>query len=137
LLARASTSITQSDLEFGCFLCGEEARYLLRHRWRESGTRPVDQNVFAGDGLIGHGFVYLLKSGRHYKLGRTNSVGRREYELAIQLPERAERVHAIKTDDPAGIEGYWHGRFAERRRNGEWFELSRADLRAFQRRKYM
>ena len=41
------------------------------------------------------GFVYLLESGRHYKIGRTASVGRREYELAIQLPERATVVHEI------------------------------------------
>jgi len=35
------------------------------------------------------GFVYLIKSGRHYKIGRSNSAGRREYELAIQLPDKA------------------------------------------------
>lgn len=34
------------------------------------------------------GSVYLLKSGRYYKVGRSNAVGRRERELAIQLPER-------------------------------------------------
>jgi len=83
------------------------------------------------------GFVYLMKSGRFFKIGRTNSAGRREYELAIQLPERASMVHKIKTDDPVGIEEYWHKRFADRRRNGEWFQLSAADVCAFRRRRFM
>jgi hypothetical protein len=83
------------------------------------------------------GYVYPLKSGRFYKVGRTNAVGRRERELAIQLPEKARVVHSIKTDDPAGIEEYWHRRFEPRRRNGEWFELTASDLAAFRRRKFM
>lgn len=83
------------------------------------------------------GYVYLLRSGRYYKVGHTNSVGRRERELVIQLPERANVVHAIKTDDPVGIESYWHCRFEARRKNGEWFELGAADLAAFKRRKFM
>jgi hypothetical protein len=64
------------------------------------------------------GFVYLMKSGRFYKVGRSNSAGRREYELAIQLPERATKIHEIRTDDPVGIEEYWHKRFESRRKNG-------------------
>ena len=83
------------------------------------------------------GYVYLMKAGRFYKIGRTNSMGRREYELSIQLPERAKVAHLIKTDDPAGIEEYWHRRFHERRKNGEWFELSAQDVAAFRRRKFM
>jgi hypothetical protein len=83
------------------------------------------------------GFIYLLRSGKFYKIGRTNAVGRRERELAIQLPEKCSVVHSIKTDDPAGIEDYWHRRFESRRMNGEWFQLSAEDVAAFRRRKFM
>ncbi len=83
------------------------------------------------------GFVYLLKSGRFYKIGKTNAAGRRERELAIQLPEKAATAHVIKTDDPTGIEAYWHKRFEAKRRHGEWFELDRADVLVFKRRKFM
>ncbi len=81
------------------------------------------------------GFVYLLRHGsrRQYKIGRTNNPLRREGEVGVELPEKLEPIHVIKTDDPAGIEAYWHRRFAEKRLKNEWFALNAEDVRAFRR----
>jgi Meiotically up-regulated gene 113 len=77
--------------------------------------------------------VYLMKSGKHYKIGRTNSVGRRRSELAIKIPVPPTTVHSVETDDPIGVEAYWHKRFADKRGEGEWFVLSQEDIKAFKR----
>ena len=78
-------------------------------------------------------FVYLMKSGKHYKIGRTNSLGRRGSELSIKIPVPPTTIHSIETDDPVGVEAYWHRRFGGRRGEGEWFSLSPDDVAAFKR----
>lgn len=83
------------------------------------------------------GWVYLLKSGDTFKLGCSENLEKRVKQINVALPEAATLHHAIQTDDPFGIEAYWHARFAARRLNGEWFKLSKQDLAAFRRRKFM
>lgn len=79
------------------------------------------------------GEVYLFKSGRYYKIGKTIDPVRRGAELRIQLPEKITLIHSIKTDDPYGVEAYWHKRFESKCKNSEWFDLAPRDLKAFKR----
>jgi len=97
----------------------------------EKSNKDEDSNYSDGSQTIGE--VYLFKSGRYYKIGKTNDTVRRGSELRIQLPETCHLIHSIKTDDSSGIEAYWHKRFETKRKNGEWFDLTTTDVKVFKR----
>lgn len=97
---------------------------------------PPPKAAAAKPTRLDHGYVYLIKWGDHFKIGRSDDPGRALQEIRAQLPTAASIIHVIETDDPAGIEAYWHRRFADRRLRGEWFGLAAADVKAFQRRKF-
>lgn len=97
-----------------------------------------EESASPSDGeAVGDGYVYMLKLGKHYKIGKTFAVPRRHRQIALELPEKPDAVHSIRTDDPEGIEAYWHKRFAHKQTNGEWFSLDPQDVKVFKRRKFM
>jgi hypothetical protein len=81
------------------------------------------------------GCVYLMRSGGRYKIGMSRFLPQRWATLAGASPDPVDLVHYMRTDDPEGIEAYWHRRFADRREGGEWFRLGATDVAAFRRRK--
>ncbi|MCG8526517.1 MAG: GIY-YIG nuclease family protein [Opitutales bacterium] len=97
-----------------------------------SNTEPVENDSSPKTKI---GYVYLIKHGNRneYKIGMTYNPLRREGEIRLELPEKIEPIHTIATDDPHGIEQYWHKRFKEKRKEGEWFELSSDDVKAFKK----
>ena len=58
--------------------------------------------------------MYPMKSGRYYKIGRIDAIGRRDSEIKTQMLEELKVIHHISTDDPSGIEAYWHKRFSDK-----------------------
>jgi len=104
-----------------------EAAYVPASRAAESHSPGSATPVLVG-------FVYLARGHPgEFKIGRTNLVDRRLSELGAMSAIEPTLVHEIKTDDPAGVEAYWHRRFADRRMRGEWFRLTALDVAAFRR----
>ncbi len=80
------------------------------------------------------GEVYLFKFGKYCKVGYSNDPVRRGKEIRLELPEAVELIHSIKTDDPKGVEQYWHKRFESKRgKESEFFRLNSQDIKAFKR----
>jgi hypothetical protein len=103
----------------------------------------VPRVIKCDDQLIDVGYVYLIRSHDVCKIGCTRAPYRRAAEIANQSARGAELLHLISTDDPEGIERYWHIRFASQavaalnKASGEWFHLSTADIKLFKKRKSM
>lgn len=77
------------------------------------------------------GVVYLLKSGEHFKIGKSISFDKRLEQIKLQLPQRVEVVHVIRAAHVSQAESHWHRRFASLRRNGEWFQLTETEVDEF------
>lgn len=73
-------------------------------------------------------FVYVLRSDRYYKIGRTRNVESRIGTISLQMPFPVELIKVFNTDDSIWLEKLFHVFLNKTRMNGEWFLLSDADI---------
>lgn len=75
------------------------------------------------------GYVYLVKSDSgHYKIGKTVNIDDRRKTFSVKLPFEIEFENTIKCEDYHTAETKLHYIFRKKRANGEWFNLSAADV---------
>ncbi len=122
---------------------GKPALLRAVKRWAEADPGWEDVAAILGDSGVKEpaiakdgGAVYLLKSGFFYKIGCSRTPEQRTQVIARALPAKAKLLHVIETDDPHGVEAYWHRRFANKRKGGEWFHLSHEEVAAFRARRF-
>jgi hypothetical protein len=74
------------------------------------------------------GYIYVLCGGEYHKIGRSNSIERRMYEIQPKLPFETELAFVFYTDDTVAAESNLHKHFADKHIRGEWFQLSKEDI---------
>ena len=73
-------------------------------------------------------FVYIIRSGRFYKIGFTNNLIRRVETIQVSSPTPVEITIAGKFYDYRFIESFLHFLFRLKRQKGEWYALSIFEL---------
>jgi hypothetical protein len=111
----------------------EEIERLVEEGKRLRLQRQAKQREQQPEPTINSGYVYVLAGGGYYKIGKTIDIDSRLDQIEPQLPFEVELVHTIETDDIDILEDELHERYAAKRTNGEWFQLSESDIKNLKR----
>ena len=110
---------------------------LCEARIKQEKTRPVPAANNGDRTPPATGFVYLKYSPslRLYKIGKANDPNKRGVGISLLLPHDLVPKHEIKTDGPYLLEKYWGQRFKAKKKQGEWYDLTSADIETFKSRR--
>ncbi len=79
------------------------------------------------------GYVYVIRSPHGFKIGKTVNLRQRTRLFEVKLPFENSLEHYAWFDDYTHAERSFHVRFHDKRLEGEWFDLSAADLAEIKR----
>lgn len=74
------------------------------------------------------GYIYVLKSGINYKIGRTANFKARITQYKTANPNAIETIIVEKVNNYLVVEKQLLEQFSEKRTNGEWFSLNRKNI---------
>lgn len=76
------------------------------------------------------GFVYVLTDGVYFKIGKTkNTVDLRRKQMSVGNPSQIDIVLEIATNNIDLLEVQLHEKYRQKKVKGEWFKLSKKDLK--------
>ena len=85
-------------------------------------------HITARDLTMDQQFVYLLRSGTAFKIGKSNNPEARLKTLLTGSPTDIAIVVVLHVDNMHKVEAFLHQRFAAQRLRGEWFSLTPDDV---------
>jgi hypothetical protein len=93
---------------------------------RERRAKELEQKKHRRENDLG--YVYIIRAGPLHKIGKSKDVSRRIKELQRSNPYQIDLIMHIKTKQMSDMEAYLHEMCANKRDNGEWFELNEYDI---------
>lgn len=75
------------------------------------------------------GYIYFLQDdSKRIKIGKTQQIDKRVFDIGIKLPVTPILFHFFKTPDTTTMEKYLHDKYKNFRLDGEWFNLPESEL---------
>lgn len=106
---------------------GEDEINLLYQRGIQEYLNP-DRSYTKRSTSNRSGYVYLVECNFAYKIGIAKNVEQRIQNMQTAAPDEITLLCTISTDDMNGLEKELHTKFKDKRRIGEWFDLSPEDV---------
>lgn len=105
-----------------------DAKTILVCQWaseelREDARNALSRYYQALKRPLSPGYVYVLKAGPYYKIGRTTQFSQRIKTIELQMPFPVEIYAAQPSFNVERAEGAYHHWLQSNRSNGEWFAL--------------
>ena len=124
-------------LEYGRITANTALIKLCEARLEREALKPKHNANSPSQVAVKTGFVYLKYSPslRLYKIRKANDADKRGAGISLLLPEDLVRKHEIRTDCPYILEKYWENRFRAKKKQGEWYDLTSADISSFKKRR--
>lgn len=123
--------------DFSRLTANKRVAGLCAERLEREAAKPERCKKVQVRGPVNAGFVYLKYSPslRLYKIGKADNPDKRGLGISLLLPEDLVPRHEIRTDYPYVLEKYWEHRFRAKKRQGEWYDLTAADIQSFKSRR--
>ena len=111
-----------------------DARRLWHHWVKQYGPcaerlMPNDEKWHACCSEHRPGYVYILKMGDWYKIGRSKHPLKRFPQLSVKMPLPTRLWMLFFSDDMIVLENIFHELYRDNRTNGEWFALTDTQVR--------
>lgn len=91
-------------------------------------NNPRSEGILKPEKRNSLGYIYLLKSGDLYKIGKAKDLEKRMKPFSVSFPAEWSLEHYFKSNDYNKAELLLHKEFENKRKVGEWFKLGLDDV---------